>query len=451
MSLTWLSQLYQVGASSAYDDAVSSVHTAGVAEVQTTLEGDLNVLRSLMKDVVGNTNWYDDPTMNLKEISDKYFIQQIHLPAFENVTLVTGGTSVAFDTAIKTIAYHNDGAGSSTAQGAVVDATKPYVLIVRDHATQDPIDDGNNNEVYGRLSWNGTTYVVTWYSYVSGTETAYSFTTTPSVDLAYVLTSRRYQDLAWDIFANDGYHDVSGVVGTVSDDNIIVDNMSYLLSGLTTQAQVNTKLDKLGHVDTDGEGASYVAIDDSVTGSNGYFTGGDVQAALEELKSQLGGASSVAYNFSEDNVLADNDAVYAALNKLDLKWGDLASVSVGEGASLVGVYDVGGYYTGTNVESVLQEIGQQIQDVSGLDRRDTTTSLTYDSGDSMTVPGSLSYTPGVVAGENMYVYFNGVLMRGGASGVTTHDYQEAASGPATSIVWNRTIPSGSNVAVIIRK
>jgi hypothetical protein len=43
----------------------------------------------------------------------------------------------------------------------------------------------------------------------------------------------------------------------------------------------------------------------------------------------------------------------------------LASTSNGEGASVIGVEDTGGYYTNTDVEAVLQEVGAQL--AAGLD------------------------------------------------------------------------------------
>ncbi len=103
-----------------------------------------------------------------------------------------------------------------------------------------------------------------------------------------------------------------------------------------------------------GEGASLVAVEDAGT----YWTGTDAEAVLDEISTQIGGATSTTFNFTEANVLADNDAIYAALEKLDLKHGDYASVANGEGASLIGVEDVGGYYTGATVEAVLTELAE---------------------------------------------------------------------------------------------
>jgi hypothetical protein len=107
---------------------------------------------------------------------------------------------------------------------------------------------------------------------------------------------------------------------------------------------------------TNGNGASNVGIEDAST----WFAGAEVEAALNEIEALFGSTTSSTFNFTEDNVLADNDAVYAALDKLDLEWGDLGSTNNGEGASMVGIEDVGTYFTGTDVEAALQELGADI-------------------------------------------------------------------------------------------
>ena len=109
---------------------------------------------------------------------------------------------------------------------------------------------------------------------------------------------------------------------------------------------------------TVGEGASRVGISDG----SGYYTGNEVEAALDELEAQIGGNTSTTFDFTEANVLTDNDPVYTALDKLDLRWGDLASTNLNEGASLVGIHDANGNYTATTVEGALQEIAENLVD-----------------------------------------------------------------------------------------
>lgn len=103
---------------------------------------------------------------------------------------------------------------------------------------------------------------------------------------------------------------------------------------------------------TNGEGAAIIGIEDA----SGYWTGTDLETVLNEIEAQIGGTTSTTFAFTEDNVLADNDPIYAALDKLDLKWGDLASTANGEGASLVGIEDAAGNFTATNVEGALAEL-----------------------------------------------------------------------------------------------
>lgn len=277
MARSLLSQLLQVEASATYDDAVSSVHTGGVAEAQAELEGDLNVLRSLVKDLHGETNWYDTPSQTITQIADKYFIQLDHESGFETVS-VTGGSTTAFDTAIKTITDHASGVGDSATTGVIVNTARAHKLEIRAAASNDAIDDGSGNEVYGRLSFASTVYTITFYSDISGTETAYSFGGATSIDLGYVAVSRKYQDLSWDRFLDFEYHDVSGISGTISDDSVVTDGFTNLLSGLTTQAAVNNKVDDLGS-SASGEGASLIVIEDSA----GSFTATEVEGALAEL------------------------------------------------------------------------------------------------------------------------------------------------------------------------
>jgi len=309
----------------------------------------------------------DNVEAGLNAVAGKFILYRHFTTSFENVQAVANDndtTTNTFDTAIKGIAGHNNGGGNSTTTGVVVNATREYAIPIRDHNTQDPIKDTNGNEVYARLSWNAgsSEYIIEYYSMVSGTETAYNgFTTGDRIDLAYVFFSQNLINLPWaDVFLTSSWQDIAvSSSTTIPDDNVIVDGMTDLLAGLTTQAQVNAKLDDLGST-ANGEGASLIAIEDA----GNWFAGTNVEAALSEISSAIGGTDSATRDFTENNVLADNDAIVAALDKLDLKWGDLASTANSEGASLVGIEDVGNYFTSTDVEGALQELAQDIDNAS---------------------------------------------------------------------------------------
>lgn len=93
------------------------------------------------------------------------------------------------------------------------------------------------------------------------------------------------------------------------------------------------------------------------SGSLSYFTDDSVEGALSELATQIGGTTSATYNFTNGTGtrLADNDTVYAALNKLDQGFVDLKSTANAKGASLVGIEDAATLITATTVETALAE------------------------------------------------------------------------------------------------
>ena len=103
---------------------------------------------------------------------------------------------------------------------------------------------------------------------------------------------------------------------------------------------------------TSGEGASIVGLEDV----SGYFSSSQLEGAMDELEAQIGATTSTTFNFAENNVLTDNDSIYPALEKLDLRFGDLSSTANGEGASVIAIEDVAGNYTATNVEAALAEV-----------------------------------------------------------------------------------------------
>lgn len=71
MARSLIRQLEQISNSAVYDDAVSNVHNSSVAEIAVsgTLQHDMNVVRTLIKDIAGTTNWYDDPGTSLTTLA----------------------------------------------------------------------------------------------------------------------------------------------------------------------------------------------------------------------------------------------------------------------------------------------------------------------------------------------------------------------------------------------
>jgi len=444
---SFLSQLLQVGGTSIYSDIIANPHTQPVAEGQVTLEDDLNIVRTLLKDLLGDTYWYTAPAWDIKNISGKFFMYRRHEAGLDNVS-ISGASTTAFDTAIKGIPNHGSGGGNSSTRGVIVNSTRAYEVGLRDHSTHNAFDDGSGNEVYGRLSFTGGNYVVTFYSMKAGVETAYTFGASVTADASFVFFSDTYKNLPWDQFLDITFWDVAGFTGTVADTSVTVSGMSYLYNTLVTQHDINLKGDKLGHGDTAAEGAHLVKIDDTASGSNSYFAGLTVQAALNELKTQIGGATSTTYNFTNGtgSLLTDNDYVYPALDKLDQGFVKLMAYDTpAQGATMIGVYDAALVFTATTVEGVLKELYDSIQDVTGWDKQSETVGPLA-AGAPHVLPGGMTFTPSV-GGRNLDVYFRGQLLLAGAG----NDYTEVAGAPSSSIIPLFTVPANSNLIYMARK
>ena len=85
-----------------------------------------------------------------------------------------------------------------------------------------------------------------------------------------------------------------------------------------------------------GDGASLIGVEDAT----GLYTGADVEACLAEIAGAGRTTETVAQNATD---------IAAVIT-------DLASVATGDGASMVGVEDATGLYTGADVEACLAEI-----------------------------------------------------------------------------------------------
>ena len=196
-----------------------------------------------------------------------------------------------------------------------------------------------------------------------------------------------------------------------------------------------------------GEGASTIGVEDA----SGYYAGSSVEALFNELETQIGGLTSTTFNFSENNVLADNDFIYPALEKLDLRWGDLASQNNGEGASLVGIEDVAGNFTATDVEGALTELYGLAS--TEYDRDEATSAVAITAGDLLYFSANDTVSPMPITASNRAV---GIALTSVGIGQTVQyaRWDEVVAGAlvgataGTRYYWDgstltTTIPSGS--------
>ena len=72
MARSLLRQLEQIRRAATYDDQVANVNTSAVAEptVSGSLEDDTNIIRTLMRQLKGTTNWYDDPGTDIVTLAN---------------------------------------------------------------------------------------------------------------------------------------------------------------------------------------------------------------------------------------------------------------------------------------------------------------------------------------------------------------------------------------------
>ena len=196
-----------------------------------------------------------------------------------------------------------------------------------------------------------------------------------------------------------------------------------------------------------GEGAAVIGIEDA----SSYYTGTSMEAALNELEAQIGGTTSSTFDFTENNVLADNDAIYAALEKLDLKHGDYASNANGEGASLIGIEDAASNFTATDVEGALSELytlasNEYDQEVSNTGANVDAGDLVYFSANDTVSPMPISsnnYGVGialetVLSGNPVKFAANDAVVTGVLTAATAGDKYYWDGSALTA-----TIPSGS--------
>lgn len=368
----------------------------------------------------GNFFATDNAESALQEIGGKQVIYKRASTSLSNIT-VNGGSTTAFDTALKALVLDNGsftdavGAGSSTVNGILLNSTIAHQLPIRNHNTRDSIDDGSGNIVYGRLTQNAGNYVLTFYSWVSGVETPYSFGANTAIDLSHVYASMDFMKLPATVGINDAsfFGDDAGLTGTIDDSQVVTNSPAFtdLLSGLATQEAVNNKVDDLGS-DANGEGASLIAVE---TGGN--FTATDVQGALDELFTLINTYENIHYaaNLAAAYALAASDQDWS-LGDLVVIEGDTGNESerglyeitantgtfpgdaagdytkrldISHTAAEVLIADAGSYFTGTQVEAGLDELAAAIGGTDSVTRDYSSNNYVADNDDIVTAIGKL--------------------------------------------------------------
>ena len=424
-----LRQLTQIANTASYDDQVVDVNVSSVAEptLSGSLEGDLNNVRSIVRQVKGTSDWftdlgtYFDPTdTDASSVQNKVF----------NMANIKNNTLDA-KTALIGVKDTNADAGytvSSGTTGFLIDTTTPYAtptdrrgLPIFESTTNSGSywDEGGDDRVV-RIDVidmdtdsefeNADGHIV-YAKFHDGAD----FGGTGNGTDAYVR-----------FYANDQPYTVQSDVSRIG----IVYPVRRVMNAVAEYEWLRTSF-------ASGWGGDWELVDDisnlwlytgasdNVSSTQGTWAHTESYYLLQSDPSSLHMAIDVINNgvgdrlYTQDNYITDGEAVSLSIDKLDIQLKTVADqVSAG----------VGDKY----IESV---------------------STTISKNTPHTLPSSITYTPYSTAGQegkNMDVYVDGQLLAAdtGANGANAdRDYGETST---TSITFRFNVHSGQNITYVVR-
>lgn len=437
MARSLLRQLEQIRRSATYDDAIADFNTSAVAEptVSGSLEDDLNVIRSIIKQIKsGDTgNWYDDPGMyfdptnaGVSGITDS---KQMSLANIKGHTLDA-------KTIILAVADDNSGSGytvSGTSDGFLMSTTVRYATtsgnitglpiyastanngtykdegeynrIVRidviDTSTDGEFETPGGNTIFAKFhdgadfsgSGDGTDVYVRFYEddgSTYGSETTLSGTSVTNVKLVYP-RRRRMSDMSeWEWLRTD-------FVSSWEGDIELIEDISNLWSFT-------------------GAGDDVTAPTWTDTGSSYLLAGGEnLNQAADALNTGIGDL-----DFSASNYLTAVSTVAGGLSALDSALNDVE-------------------------DAVTAGVGEKyVESLSAPVTKNTLHDLPY----------GITYTPSSGTGregKNMDVYVDGQLLAAdtGLNGVNAdRDYGETT---ISGITFRFDLQIGRNITYIVRQ
>jgi hypothetical protein len=426
MARSLLRQLEQIRRAATYDDAVASVNTSAVAEptVSGSLEQDTNIFRTLLKQLKGTTNWYDDPgkyfdptntdgsntankQLSLANISGNTLDSKTIILAVSNdnsgsgFTVTTGASGVLMTTTTR-YATTADRTGlpifASTA-GAYFDeggADNVARVDIINMATNSEIVDGSGNVIYGKFhdgidfgaTGSGTDVYVRFYA--NGSVATMS-SGVSSIELVYPYRKRLTDVQEYEWLRTDFVSSWEGDIELIED----VSNL-WAFTGAT-----NNDADAGPWTNT---GAGYLLQTDP----------NDLKTATDLLNTGVGSRQ-------DGNYITATDTIAESLVDLDTALDVVAGqISAGIGEKYI--------------ESVTTLIAKNTaHDISAI---------------------ITSYTPfsdGGREGKNMDVYVDGQLLAAdtGAAGANAdRDYGETST---TAVTFRFDVQVGRNITYVVRQ
>lgn len=432
MARSLIRQLEQIRRAATYADDVVDVNTAAVAEptVSGSLEEDTNVIRTLLKQLKGTTNWYDSPGTYFDPTNTdagNVETKDLTMANLKNNTLdaktiilavsddnsgsgyTVSGTATGFTLAPITTnyadavdrtglpvfastanngSYYDEGGQDRVCRIDVIDAaTDSEIVTASGHTVYAKFHDGadfggsgENTDVYVRFYANDVP--IDW-SEVG---------TTNTLSIVYPVRKKMSDMAEYEWLRTDFISSWEGDVELIEDIRNIWSYTGASDGSTSPQPWNNTS-------------ASYLLNSDPT----------DLKSAIDAINDGVGSRL-----FTEDNYLTDGMSITAALDTLDQSLQDVAdSVSAGVG------------------DKYVESVGAAIT-----------------KNTPHTLPMSLTYTPDDTAGregKNMDVYVDGQLLAAdtGANGANAdRDYGETST---TQITFRFNIQAGRNITYIVRQ
>lgn len=423
MARSLIRQLEQIRRSATYDDAVAGINTSAVAEptISGSLEEDLNVIRSILDQVKGNTNWYDDPgkyfdptdtdvsstankQMSLSNIKGKTTDSQTIIIAVSDDNSGSGftvsGTSTGVLANITTQyatdadriglpifnssgSYHDEGGSDNVCRVDVLDMSNDQEFTDGTHTIYAKLYDGADNSGSG----DGSDVYFRFYK----NDSPCDLTNTGVTSVKFIYPQRKVmsdmQEYEW--LRTDFVSSFEGDVELVED----ISNL-WGFTGASDNAD-----------STAGEWTnttSYYLLDADPS---------DLVSAINDINDGVG---SRQYSDTANNIIGDGDSITASLE-------DLAEA----------------------IEGVTPGGNKYVESAGSLIPKNT----------SHTLPYSITYTPCSVSGTegcNMDVFVDGQLLAAdtGTNGANAdRDYAETTG---NSITFRFNVNQFSNITYIVR-
>jgi hypothetical protein len=410
-----LTQYEQIYKSATYDDNVTDANTEAVAEPTTptvsgladsVIEHDMNVLRTMMKQIKGTTNWFDEQT--------KYFdptdTDELDTPNKDLTLANISGNTLDSNTVILAISETNSGAGFSLTPG-----DEGFLLTT----TSDYAKPSNRIglPIFKSVTNSGTYYDEGGQDRVVEIDVIDASTGVEFFDISGNIIHAKFHDAADHSGTGDGtdvyvkFYTSEGVYTTVSGDPTEV-------SIVFPYRQVMSDIEEYEWLRTDfvnsWEGDSVILNDVAnlwgYTGALNDIADPDwtvisgsplVDNSIKSLKSALDAINDGFgdHTFTEENYLTSGQSVSDALDALDTSLYDLSS-SVSAGTE----------------DKYVVEVASNIT-----------------AGTAYQLPSGVTYTPDATGGQegsNLDVYLDGQLLSAstGINGINEDkDYAETDS------------------------